>query len=136
MSLDRNMTADGLADLLKKEYKPRYIQLRNSKLYDSTLYSTLAFSIFTGFSRDDLKSIVDNGNYEYSAEELAHLRNAFVHGRYYYNYDDGFETYDGTKELSHVKTLTFDMIVDLLKTINDEIKNDGPVSIDFSLIRG
>ena len=64
---------------------------------------------------------------ELNEDEINHLRNSIIHGRYFYNYDydkdDGYEMYDGRKEMQHIATLTVETVENIISTINDNELN-------------
>ncbi|MBE5741159.1 MAG: hypothetical protein E7351_01320 [Clostridiales bacterium] len=55
-------------------------------------------------------------------DKTTNLRNAIIHGRYFYNYDqnDGIEIYDGRKELNHIMTLSVKDMENFINNIKEE----------------
>ena len=76
----------------------------------STIYSSMCFSMFSSRTNEELFDLLTECGCDIDEDIVRHLRNSFVHGRYFYNYKNGFEIYDGTTELNHYTTFTFDQI--------------------------
>ena len=99
----------------------------------STIYSSICFSIFSSRSNDELYDLLSEAGCEIKEDVVRHLRNSFIHGRYFYNFKNGFEIYDGTTELNHYTTFTYDQInklysvyskanIDLIKKARTELR--------------
>ncbi len=94
-----------------KKYQPNAVlHYADSEIMKSMLYSSVAFNIFSAHTNDELTQIFSNAEVNCDPDTIRHLRNSFVHGRYFYNYKNGFEVYDGTKEMSHITTFAMDDI--------------------------
>lgn len=94
-----------------------------------TLLVANMFNLLMSTTIENTKSFVDRSGYNYTLEEVRHLRNALAHGRYFYTYNkyNGIEIYDGTKTLEHIRTFSVDdffMILNhYLNEIVDEIES-------------
>ena len=90
--------------------------LMNGKLLVSSLFSNIAFKIFSTSFKDPQQSDLDKLKKYYKKEiNITKVRNGIMHGRFFYNFDHGFEIYDTKSkedgsELIHVATLDFEDI--------------------------
>jgi len=84
--------------------------------------SSIAFGLFSSRTNEEIYELAKNTGITFDQETVRHMRNAFVHGRYFYNYKQGFEFYDGKNELQHYGTLNIDDLEKMmLKATNEEI---------------
>lgn len=95
-----------LEEYYKKTDKCAYFQLEIKDLYNSIFTSSTLFNIFSSLEASEMLELLEGTSLNLTLEEVRHLRNSFVHGRYFYNYNGGFEIYDGSKNLIHILTLT------------------------------
>jgi len=109
-----------LINFLKKEHPHSITPFIDEDYLKSLAESSVAFSIFSARTASEMREIAKNAGVELHEGILRHVRNSFIHGRYFYNFKSGFEIYDGTSELSHITTLTFDQINALYKEIYKE----------------
>ena len=84
----------------------------------SILYSSTMFSIVSSRTNNELESIFNEAGHTMDLDTIRHIRNSFIHGRYFFNYKDGFEIYDGTNDLQHYATINFKTIKDIYKTFS------------------
>ena len=76
----------------------------------SIIYSSLVFNIVSSRTNNELAQVFESADIQIEPENVRHVRNSFIHGRYFYNFKDGFELYDGQKEMEHFFTFTFEDI--------------------------
>lgn len=86
------------------------ICMSDPELFKSISYSSMCYSMFSTRTNAELAEIFDLAGLDFTEDEIRHIRNSFVHKRYFYNFKDGYEIYDGRKELSHILTLRFSEI--------------------------
>lgn len=93
----------------------KLIALRES---DSTLYLNSLFYIFSVSTPQILHKYFSK--FGYSLEDIVHLRNSLMHGRYYYNENNAFELYDGKndKNLTHIMTLKCKDLKAIVRDVN------------------
>lgn len=91
----------------------------------SVLINNLLFNIFTFESEENLqKCFREDLN-------IRKLRNSLMHGRHFYNYNNGYEFYDGINEMEHVATITCEEVLQATNILlNNYLKeksglNDG-----------
>ncbi len=96
----------------------------NSNFLKSILYSAMCFNMFASRTKDDLLPIFESAGLGLSNDEIRHLRNSFIHGRYFFNFKDGFEVYDGTKNLEHFLTFNFEEIEKLYEAYTEEQRQE------------
>ena len=107
---NQNLTCSKFVKLLEKDDYRAVMPFVDSELMQSTMMSSVAFNLFATRTPSEIKTISDGINLGLSEEVLSRLRNSFIHGRYFYNYNDGFEIYDGTTSLSHITTINYDTL--------------------------
>lgn len=88
----------------------------DKEFMESLFASSIAFNICSNRTNDELYDLFKRAGHETDIDTIRHFRNSLIHGRYFYNYNGGFEMYDGQKELEHFGTLTFNTINDIFKT--------------------
>ena len=114
-----NNTSEGY----NKEY---YLQVTaNPSKFFSILDQLVFFDIITCVHPDSLVSYFPN-------VDVNSIRNSIVHGRFYYNYNGGYEFYDGVQELKHIASISRDKlrkscIEFFYNTINDDIQKEGHI---------
>lgn len=92
----------------------------DSETLISIIYSSICFSMLSARTNQELNELLKEAEINIDEDNVRHLRNSFIHGRYFYNYKNGFEIYDGAKELSHVMTFNFEEIEKLYKVFASE----------------
>ena len=87
--------------------------LNDTNLFEMTLLSNTLFNMFSLILPNELSSHFDMADIDFRR-----LRNSIIHGRYFYNNNNGFEFYDGkdNENLTHIATLS-------VKQINNAISN-------------
>ena len=87
--------------------------LNDTNLFEITLLSNTLFNMFSLILPNELSSHFDMADIDFRR-----LRNSIIHGRYFYNNNNGFEFYDGkdNENLTHIATLS-------VKQINNAISN-------------
>ena len=85
--------------------------------FNLQLIPSLMFLIFTTRTQTELKTLFDNIGLNLSSDKINHLRNSLVHGRYFYNFNDGLEFYDGENQLTHFHTMDFNEMLTICNTI-------------------
>jgi len=94
--------------------------------FKTVIISNILFSMFS-FERLD---IIENLFNEPSID-INRIRNSVMHGRYYYNHNDGFDFYDGrnNKDLEYMGTLSVRKILEVAQYIArdyfEEMKNEA-----------
>jgi len=80
-------------------------------LFESTLLMNCLFGLFSSVPASKLQPYIQDLPISASS-----LRNSLMHGRYFYNYDLGFELYDGKNNsaLTHTGTLELKKILNIL----------------------
>ena len=91
-------------------------------LFYDVCFNTILSNVFTlvnSTSQEEIKHMFELAGYTFSNEEIRHLRNAFAHGRYFYNYakQTAVEIYDGQNEIEHVGTFSVDELFDLINSV-------------------
>ena len=120
-----NMTYNEITDYMTKNFLHGALPLYDRETLDSLWFSTIAFNIVSMCTADDLEMLASQTQYKFTREQCRHIRNAFVHGRYFYNYHDGFELYDGKDgNLTHQMTIKANMIFELFKAGISETKKE------------
>lgn len=92
----------------------------------SLLYSNLLFLIFSSTNIEDINRCADCVNIK---ADFKRIRNAIMHGTYFYDFYQGFEFYDGKikdeEKLVHVGTLSFKNIAQLGRMVSTyKVKNN------------
>lgn len=72
---------------------------------DFLLITTAMHNVFSSNEIDDLEPLLVE---KFEEGQLKHVRNALQHGTYYYNFDGGFEVYDGQRKRKHFTTVRND----------------------------
>lgn len=82
--------------------------LTDSDLFEVTLISNVLFNIFSLIPANQIFN-----HFNLSAD-FNRIRNSVIHGRYFYNFNHGFEFYDGrtNDNLEHIGTLELPDIID------------------------
>ena len=90
----------------------------NSFIFESMILNNIMFNIFSMSHPNTLKPYFDGLNVD-----MNRIRNSYMHGRFYYNHNKGFEFYDGRNNdnLSHIATLSID---DILNVCADFIEDN------------
>ena len=111
-------TNEDTIKLMKKVDPIGAMPFLDTKIMKSILYSSMAFSIFSSRTPENLLDLATTSEISTDADTLRHIRNSLVHGRYFFNFKNGFEIYDGKdNNLEHYTTLTYDVIEAMFKTI-------------------
>ena len=76
----------------------------------SIIYSSMCYSIVSSNTNEELLELCKKAGIDIEQENVAHLRNSFIHGRYFYNYKNAFEIYDGISDLVHYLTFDFSQV--------------------------
>ena len=88
---------------------------------DSIILSNILFSMFSFESMDELTK-------QFNSEgiDINRIRNSVMHGRFYYNYNKGFDFYDGrnNKELEFIGTLSIKKITEVAQFLMHDYLND------------
>ena len=72
----------------------------NGGKFPSVLINNLLFYMFTFESEENLKKCFREDL------NIRRIRNSLMHGRHFFNYNSGYEFYDGIKEMEHIGTIT------------------------------
>ena len=98
----------------------------DSIVLESTLISNALFTLFSISKSSDLE--------KYFADiDINRLRNSLMHGRYYYNHNNGFEFYDGrtNDNLEHIATLSINQILNSISEfITDSLNTAHESELD------
>ena len=74
--------------------------LDNTGKIPSVLINNLLFYMFTFESENNLKKCFKEDL------NIRRIRNSLMHGRHFYNYNSGYEFYDGINNMEHIATIT------------------------------
>lgn len=98
--------------------------------------TSVAFQIFSERTNDELKDLFDAKDVNLSSEQTRRLRNSLMHGRYYFDFDNNVEFYDGQKikNLEHQLTMSAKEFVDLFDKVTQHIKLQFKTEIDTNLL--
>ena len=101
--------SDGRTDMI--DY-----MLNNTLLFEYYLTSNALFNMFSTYTSEQLKPYFPD-------VDLRRLRNSIIHGRFYCDFKDGFEFYDGvnSSNLEHIATVN---IYTILDAISELIRNN------------
>ena len=102
---DENMTQENMTYLF---------YFYGSGKMDSVIISNILFSIFSFESFDNLQKLfADTGC------DINRIRNSVMHGRFYYNYNKGYDFYDGrnNSDLEYVGTLEIKKITEVAQKL-------------------
>lgn len=90
--------------------------LNDTILFEYYLTSNALFNMFSMYTSEQLKPYFPDA-------DVRRLRNSIIHGRYYCNFKNGFEFYDGTNtsNLEHIATVNMYTILD---SISELISNN------------
>lgn len=117
---NKNVTCEDVLKHTKKNDFGALMHFIDSDFMQSILYSSIAFNVFSAHTPEELAPIFDSAQINCDADTIRHLRNSFIHGRYYYNYKDSFEIYDGANKLSHITTFGLKDIDKLYQTYSKQ----------------
>jgi hypothetical protein len=119
-------------DKIKKEEAVDVIEMQDylgtANRFEAGIASNILFSIFTYMEPNKIK------NYLNKDVNFNKIRNSVIHGRFYYNYEDGFNFYDGIiekksvdksikeieKNIEYIATLDFKDINELTQNLLHE----------------
>lgn len=113
--VNANITCNDSINIFKKINPQGLVLLLDSEFMQSVFMSSVAFSLMSNRTNDELYELYKEAGHEMDIDTIRHIRNSFMHGRYFYNFNDGYEIYDGQKELDHITTLNINVIEDLYK---------------------
>lgn len=105
-----SMTCTKLVKELKTKDFGAILPFIDKEFLQSVLYSSIAFNMFSSRTNDELVSLSTEAGCTFSDDEVRHIRNSLMHGRYFFNFKDGFEIYDGKDEMQHYATLKLEEI--------------------------
>ena len=94
---------------------------------ESTLISNALFTLFSISAPNKLQKY-------FTDIDVNRLRNSLMHGRYYYNHNNGFEFYDGrtNDDLEHIATLQLNQILQCLSNfVTDSLYSDRKPKSDL-----
>ena len=121
---NEKMTCEDMLKHLKKNEVGAMMHFIDPDFMKSVIYSSIAFNIFSAHTSDELAEVFSKAQVNCDEETIRHLRNSFVHGRYFYNYKDGFEIYDGRKEMKHITTFSMENIDKIYQTYTKETQKE------------
>lgn len=99
------------------------IPFTDTEYLRALISSSIAFGLFSSRTNEEIYDLTQKAEINFDQDTVRHMRNAFVHGRYFYNYKEGFEFYDGAKDLNHYGTLNMDDLQNILQVaVQDELK--------------
>ena len=111
-----NITCNDMIAMLDKIDYQGALPYKDKDFLKSIMLSSVAFSICSSRTNDELYDLFKQSGQEMDKDTVRHIRNSFIHGRYFYNFNNSFEIYDGTNNLEHFATLSFDAINDIYST--------------------
>lgn len=96
------------SDSMTQESMTYLFYFFSSGKMDSVIISNLLFSIFSFENFEKVKTLFEDTGYE-----INRIRNSAMHGRFYYNYNKGYDFYDGRSndKLEYIGTLKISKIV-------------------------
>ena len=102
---NENMTCEGMTYLL---------YYFGSGKFEATIISNMLFSIFSFEKFENIKTLFADTDLD-----INRIRNSVMHGRYYYNYDKGFDFYDGRSNdnLEYMGTLPISKIISVAQSL-------------------
>ena len=118
------LTCEDMIKHAKKNEFGAIMHFKDPEFMKSVIYSSIAFNIFSAHTNDELADIFAKAQITYDNDTIRHLRNSFIHGRYYYNYKDGFEIYDGKKNMTHITTFGMDNVEKLYQTYTKDTQKE------------
>jgi len=113
----KDITCSKFVKILQKKDQRSVMPFIDNELMQATMMSSIAFNLFSARTAAEIKALCHDAGLEMDEETLNHLRNSFIHGRYFYNYNNAFEIYDGTSTLSHITTVSCDTLNKLIDII-------------------
>lgn len=116
------ITCNDMVKNLKSNRLGGILPFLDAEFMQSLLYSSLAFNIFSSHTNEELHQLFIESKLNVDNDTIRHLRNSFIHGRYFYNYKNGFEIYDGNKELTHITTFDFNTLDQIYETYSKDTK--------------
>ena len=75
------------------------------------MFLEISTALTTVLTNRDIEDLEDSYKAKFEEGVLHHIRNAMVHGTYYYDFDKKIEIYDGQKKLKHIATLDGDKLL-------------------------
>ncbi|MBQ3502037.1 MAG: hypothetical protein IJA72_00010 [Clostridia bacterium] len=93
--------------------------LNDTILFEYYLTSNALFNMFSMYTSEQLKPYFPD-------VDIRRLRNSIIHGRYYCNFKNGFEFYDGinSSNLEHIATVNINSILDSIsELINNNVSH-------------
>ena len=121
MSNYDDFTCEKMVRELKKKDIGAILPFIDKEFMQSVIYSSIAFNIFSSRTNAELFALSTEAGCTFTEEQIRHIRNSLVHGRYFFNFKDGFEIYDGTDEMQHFATLKIEDIRKIYHTfISDQ----------------
>ncbi len=90
----------------------------------SIMINNLLFYMFTFESEENLKKCFREDL------NIRRIRNSLMHGRHFYNYNSGYEFYDGIKDVEHVATITCAEIMNAINILVDNYIKDRDHKIE------
>lgn len=121
---NENIKCEDMIKYVKQNEMGAIMHFTDPEFMKSVIYSSIAFNIFSAHTKDELSTIFNKAQVKCDDETIRHLRNSFVHGRYFYNYKDGFEIYDGTKNMKHITTFSFDNVDKIYQAYTKETQKE------------
>ena len=120
LASDKCITCKEMVKYVKQNDFESFMHFTDPEFMKSVIYSSIAFNIFSVHTNDEIKGIFDKAQINCDDETIRHMRNSFIHGRYFYNFKDGFEIYDGAKQMSHYTTFKLDNIEKIYQTYSKQ----------------
>lgn len=122
---DGQMNYEEITEYMTNNFIHGAYPLYDRETLDSLWFSTIAFNLVSMMSAEELEQLAGKTKYPLSSEQCRHMRNALIHGRYFYNYNNGYELYDGKDgNLEHCMTLNVNTIFHLFKASVKNLKED------------
>lgn len=110
-----------LVKILKNENDPcGMFCFMDEETLVSIVYSSVCFNMFSSRNNKEILELLQAAGLDIAEEKVRHLRNSFIHGRYFYNYKNGFEIYDGIGTMEHYLTFDFEQINKLFAEYSKE----------------
>ena len=123
-SSDKSITCEDMIKHVKKHDSGSIMHFVDPEFMKSVIYSSIAFNMFSSHTNEELAELFEKSQVQCDNDTIRHLRNSFVHGRYFYNYKDSFEIYDGTKQMEHITTFPMENIDKLFATYSAQTRKD------------
>ena len=100
-------TCEDVVKIVKQNEPQAILPFVDQDLMKSLIYSSLMFNMVSSRTNEELKEIFNEAQLDIDPKNVRHVRNSFIHGRYFFNFKDSFELYDGYDGMEHFVTLSF-----------------------------